>query len=591
MDSAAIELPSSRHAREFVKEGGQSVTFLHVALDVLNRFGQKGGEQDESEREDELRFLRDCLLAGHSKTQMSCALVAKGDGNDQVKSDIRKSFSQMAKSDAPSQRPSMRMRGSMTMKDRSDLDAANFLDNPSVPWMGEAIPEFPRFVADKTAEGIRFLFEGIMSWNFDIFKLLGLAQGRPLQMVGWEVLRFSGIFGEFSLGPAKTARFLEEVERRYSRPAVAPYHNNIHAADVTQTLQAIIFDLGVREYLDPFDVFAMLFAAIIHDMGHDGRNNAFHINKQDQLALTYNDRSVLENFHVASAFKLPSEIPEANIGSTLEKEQRTLLRRGVIDMVMGTDMAHHFARVGDFGKLAEELKRTPESWKNSEKNMDVLRSMVLHTADIANPAKPFQIAERWSMRALAEFFKQGDEEKRLGLPVSPMCCRKTTSVSGSQTGFIGFIVLPTYQALSVLLPNVNELIEQIINVNKSLWDQHVSDNTPGLYSLVPGEDDECAFEERGTSRRQSHGDVYGPASEQEVNGLRRTSGSYSEVEVSEGNEPGFWTHRQQRTTSKGNDEIGEVLDTLPAVSRLRKNICCLLGFSACQQNRGSEDVM
>jgi len=43
---------------------------------------------------------------------------------------------------------------------------------------------------------------------------------------------------------------------------------------------------------------------LIHDFRHFGYNNPFLINSQHKLAIKYNDKSVLENFHVAEAFKI-----------------------------------------------------------------------------------------------------------------------------------------------------------------------------------------------------------------------------------------------------------------------------------------------
>ena len=50
-------------------------------------------------------------------------------------------------------------------------------------------------------------------------------------------------------------------------------------------------------------MFAALVAAAVHDVDHPGRSNQFLIETSDNLALLYNDNSVLENHHLAVAFK------------------------------------------------------------------------------------------------------------------------------------------------------------------------------------------------------------------------------------------------------------------------------------------------
>lgn len=47
------------------------------------------------------------------------------------------------------------------------------------------------------------------------------------------------------------------------------------------------------------------------------------------------------------------------------------------------------------------------------------------------------------MSLLDEFFLQGDKERELGLPFSPLCDRNNTLVAESQIGFIEFIVEPS----------------------------------------------------------------------------------------------------------------------------------------------------
>lgn len=53
-----------------------------------------------------------------------------------------------------------------------------------------------------------------------------------------------------------------------------------------------------------------------------------------ELALMYNDESVLENHHLAVGFKLLQE-ENCDIFQNLTKKQRQTLRRMVIDMVSG----------------------------------------------------------------------------------------------------------------------------------------------------------------------------------------------------------------------------------------------------------------
>lgn len=61
-------------------------------------------------------------------------------------------------------------------------------------------------------------------------------------------------------------------------------------------------------------------------------------------------------------------------------------------------------------------------------------SMVLHCADISHPAKEWNMHYKWTTQLLEEFFLQGDMEKKLGLPFSPLCDRNNTLIAGSQIG-------------------------------------------------------------------------------------------------------------------------------------------------------------
>jgi len=51
------------------------------------------------------------------------------------------------------------------------------------------------------------------------------------------------------------------------------------------------------------DLLSIIIAALGHDIGHPGLANTYHINGSTDITITYNDISVLENFHASTLFK------------------------------------------------------------------------------------------------------------------------------------------------------------------------------------------------------------------------------------------------------------------------------------------------
>ena len=60
---------------------------------------------------------------------------------------------------------------------------------------------------------------------------------------------------------------LQDIERAYNHN---PYHNNIHAADVTQTLGSFLANDQFAQKLTDLEIASMIFATCIHDVGHPG---------------------------------------------------------------------------------------------------------------------------------------------------------------------------------------------------------------------------------------------------------------------------------------------------------------------------------
>ncbi|XP_041373982.1 calcium/calmodulin-dependent 3',5'-cyclic nucleotide phosphodiesterase 1A-like isoform X2 [Gigantopelta aegis] len=306
---------------------------------------------------------------------------------------------------------------------------------------------------------VLMLLKNLDDWSFDVFSVNEASDGHALKFVGYELLQKYGIVTKFKINSTVLESFLFAIETGYSKYK-NPYHNLCHGADVAQTVHFVLSQSKLAHWLTDLEVFATIVAALIHDYEHTGTTNNFHINTGSDVALLYNDRAVLENHHLSSAFRLMKE-EEYGILSNLSKEEYRDFRSLVIDMVLATDMSFHFQQI----KNMKNLLSMPE---NIDKSKAV--SLVLHCADISHPAKDWDLHKRWTGQLLEEFFRQGDREQELGLPFSPLCDRKNTLVAESQIGFIDFIVDPSFQVMGDMLDKVLSPLHQQAQASRNVED-------------------------------------------------------------------------------------------------------------------------
>ncbi|XP_015036342.2 calcium/calmodulin-dependent 3',5'-cyclic nucleotide phosphodiesterase 1 isoform X7 [Drosophila pseudoobscura] len=285
------------------------------------------------------------------------------------------------------------------------------------------------------------LLKNLDDWTFDVFALTEAASGQVVKYVAYDLLNRYGVIHKFKIAPGVLEAFLHRVEEGYCRYR-NPYHNNLHAVDVMQTIHYCLCNTGLMNWLTDLEIFASLLAALLHDYEHTGTTNNFHVMSGSETALMYNDRAVLENHHVSASFRLLRE-DEYNILSHLSREEYREMRTLVIDMVLGTDMTNHFQQMKTMRNLLTLQEATIDKSK--------VLSLVLHCCDISHPAKQWGVHQRWTMLLLEEFFRQGDLEKELGLPFSPLCDRNNTLVAESQICFIDFIVEPSMGVMSDML--------------------------------------------------------------------------------------------------------------------------------------------
>ncbi|XP_070817983.1 3',5'-cyclic-AMP phosphodiesterase 4C isoform X2 [Chaetodon trifascialis] len=345
----------------------------------------------------------------------------------------------------------------------------------------------PRFGVSTPQESLLAKeIEDINRWGLDIFKIAEFSGNRPLTVIMYSVFQERDLLKTFKIPNDTFVTFMMTLEDHYH--ADVAYHNNIHAADVVQSTHVLLSTPALEAVFTDLEIMAALFASAIHDVDHPGVTNQFLINTSSELALMYNDASVLENHHLAVGFKLLQE-DNCDIFQNLSKKQRDSLRKMVIDMVLATDMSKHMNFLADMKTMVETKKVTSLGvllLDNYSDRIQVLQNMV-HCADLSNPTKPLELYRRWTDRIMVEFFTQGDRERDKGMEISPMCDKHNASIEKTQVGFIDYIVHPLWETWADLVhPDAQDILDTL------------EDNREWYQSMIPRSPSPCSPEEHST---------------------------------------------------------------------------------------------
>ncbi|KAJ3598903.1 hypothetical protein NHX12_032866 [Muraenolepis orangiensis] len=315
--------------------------------------------------------------------------------------------------------------------------------------------------------------EDVGQWGLDIFRIAEHSGNRPLTVLMYCIFQERDLLKSFRIPDDTFISYMITLEDHYH--ADVAYHNNIHAADVVQSIHVLLSTPALEAVFTDLEIMAALFASAIHDVDHPGLTNQFMVNTSSELAVLYNDSSVLENHHLAVGFTLLQE-ENCDIFQNLSKKQRDSLRKMVIDMVLATDMSKHMNFLADMKTMVETKKVTSLGvllLDNYSDRIQVLQNM-LHCADLSNPTKPLELYRRWTDRIMKEFFIQGDRERDQGVQVSPMCDKHSASVEKSQVCFIDYVVHPLWEAWADLVhPDAQDILDTL------------EDNRDYYQSMVP----------------------------------------------------------------------------------------------------------
>ncbi|KAG9096117.1 hypothetical protein FS749_009107 [Ceratobasidium sp. UAMH 11750] len=268
------------------------------------------------------------------------------------------------------------------------------------------------------------------------------------------------------------------------------------------------------------DVFALLLAAVGHDVGHPGLSNAFMTNADTPLSRVFDHKSSLEQLHCALLLRLMHKygmghllssrptpvnhrpgIPKSN-GSGLDlsrgldgtgtnglglgtgkiglvsyasspglaatyqthfARQPRGFRWLLVQTVLATDMSVHFKWLDGFkswdasgSSKRSEFRQGVVGLTEDEERLMICQALI-KCGDISNPTRPHAVSEHWSKVLLEEWACQATFEQELDLPVTVVNVDVSNGAKQQAQGQVNFIDLFTQPLFSATASVIPEL--------------------------------------------------------------------------------------------------------------------------------------
>jgi len=317
-----------------------------------------------------------------------------------------------------------------------------------------------------------------------------------------EMFRHYRLLDEFNIREEGLRRFFDEVRKLYKHEN--QFHNFKHVWCVMH-LSFQILIRGADKFLTSLDVFAVLIAAICHDIAHPGNSNAFEIATQTELSKMYTENCVLEKHHARLTKNLLTNEFGQELLRGLTKQQKEGFYAQIFQIIMATDMARHgelvkeaigytsplssptstaavsqdFKASEPVDPKADQSSSTSSATPRSSLRLRAMRShvnkndpesrvrftrVIVHSADLGAQTQCLLVAYRWVDRCYGEFRSQAEKERSLGIVTSPIIhsIDLESKKFADQANFITIFLEPLWKALTDFLPELRFAYEQLI---------------------------------------------------------------------------------------------------------------------------------
>ena len=213
--------------------------------------------------------------------------------------------------------------------------------------------------------------------------------------------------------------YVQTISQLYNKN---PFHNFDHASHVVMSVNKLLcrivapdLDNASEEILhdhtygitsDPLTWFAVIFAALIHDVDHSGVPNAQLVKEEAPVAALYNKKSVAEQNSFDIAWDLLMEPVYANLRKSIyvTSGEFKRFRQLVVNSVMATDIVD-----GDLKKLRNDRWYAAFDDSKDGTSCRMLKATIviehlIQASDVAHTMQHWHIYRKWNERFFNECY-------------------------------------------------------------------------------------------------------------------------------------------------------------------------------------------
>ena len=249
--------------------------------------------------------------------------------------------------------------------------------------------------------------------------------------------------------------FLIKVRKHYSK---LPYHNWDHAIDTVQLLFSALIRGKIKRMFSDQQIAGMFFAALLHDIEHDGLTSDFHNNASTYYSIIYGPKSCTQKYHLSRASNL---LKKQKFFSMINTDEFWDIFNSCI---VGTDIQHYQEIIEQFTTTMSEFNQ-----KTYEHRV-ILGQFIVICGNLVNTTRVFQESQKAVNGIIEELNIQNEKEKELNIPITKFYGQNDnrTHINECEALFIEEIALPLYKHLSEAIPELSDLSVQIED-NKRQW--------------------------------------------------------------------------------------------------------------------------